>query len=73
MKIGIAGFSHETITFWPEITGLAEFERVAHHGKDVIEKGRGANSCIGGFIDVLEDLDDVQNVYANYTISMLEK
>jgi microcystin degradation protein MlrC len=54
MKIGIAGFSHETITFWPEITGLAEFERVAHHGKDVIEKGRGANSCIGGFIDVLE-------------------
>ena len=54
MKIGIAGFAHETITFWPEITDLAEFERTAHHGRDVIEKSRGVNSCIGGFVDVLE-------------------
>jgi len=54
MKIGIAGFSHETITFWPEITDLAAFERTAHHGRDVIEKSRGVNSCIGGFVDVLE-------------------
>jgi microcystin degradation protein MlrC len=54
MKIGIAGFGHETITFWPGITDLAAFERVAYHGRDVIDKNRGVNSCIGGFIDVLE-------------------
>jgi microcystin degradation protein MlrC len=54
MKIGLAGFGHETITFWPGITDLAAFERVAYHDQDVIEKNRGVNSCIGGFIDVLE-------------------
>ena len=54
MKIGIAGFGHETITFWPGVTDLAAFERVACHGRDVIDKNRGVNSCIGGFIDVLE-------------------
>ena len=54
MKIGLAGFGHETITFWPGVTDLAAFERVAYHGQDVIDKNRGMNSCIGGFIDVLE-------------------
>ena len=54
MKIGLAAFGHETITFWPGITDLAAFERIAHHGQDVIDKNRGVNSCIGGFIDVLE-------------------
>jgi len=54
MKIGIAGFGHETITFWPGVTDLAAFERLAYHGRDVIDKNRGVNSCIGGFIDVLE-------------------
>jgi microcystin degradation protein MlrC len=54
MKIGLAAFGHETITFWPGITDLDAFERIAHHGQDVIDKNRGVNSCIGGFIDVLE-------------------
>lgn len=54
MKIGLAGFGHETITFWPGTTDLAAFERIARHGLDVIDKNRGVNSCIGGFIDVLE-------------------
>jgi len=54
MKIGLAGFGHETITFWPGVTDLAAFERVAYHGQDVTDKNRGVNSCIGGFIDVLE-------------------
>jgi microcystin degradation protein MlrC len=54
MKIGLAAFGHETITFWPGVTDLAAFERVAYHGQDVIDKNRGVNSCIGGFIDVLE-------------------
>jgi len=54
MKIGLAGFGHETITFWPGVTELEAFERVAYHGQDVIDKNRGVNSCIGGFIAVLE-------------------
>ncbi len=54
MIIGLAGFGHETITFWPGVTDLAAFERVAYHSQDVIDKNRGVNSCIGGFIDVLE-------------------
>ena len=41
MKIGLAAFGHETITFWPGVTDLAAFERVAYHGQDVIAKNRG--------------------------------
>ena len=53
-KIGVAGFSHETITFWPGLTTLKDFERNAYHGEKVIEKAKGTNSCIGGFIEVCE-------------------
>ncbi|MFX0149862.1 MAG: M81 family metallopeptidase [Candidatus Hodarchaeota archaeon] len=54
MKIGLAGFGHETITFWPGVTRLEDFERVALYGKDIVEKRRGTNSAMGGFIDILE-------------------
>jgi len=54
MKIGIAGLEHETVSFWPGVTDLEEFERNAVHGPDVITKRRGTNTSIGGFIDVLE-------------------
>jgi microcystin degradation protein MlrC len=54
MKIGLGGFGHETITFWPGVTDLAAFERVALHGRDVIEKSRGTNTAMGGFVDILE-------------------
>ncbi|MES0325158.1 MAG: M81 family metallopeptidase, partial [Candidatus Bathyarchaeia archaeon] len=53
-KIGVAGFSHETITFWPGLTTLKDFEMNAYHGEKVIEKAKGTNSCIGGFIEVCE-------------------
>lgn len=53
-RIGIAGFSHETVSFWPGVTTLEEFERYSYYGKDIIEKGRKTNSCIGGFIEVCE-------------------
>ena len=54
MRIGLAGFGHETITFWPGVTSLEEFERVALYGRDVVEKRRGTNSAMGGFFYVLE-------------------
>lgn len=53
-KLGVAGFSHETITFWPGLTTLEDFERNAYHGEKIIEKAKGTNSCIGGFIEVCE-------------------
>ena len=54
MKLGIAGLGHETITFWPGTTGLEAFKRDELWGRDVIEKRRGTNTPIGGFIDVCE-------------------
>lgn len=54
MRIGIAGLEHETVTFWPGVTPLEDFERDALHGVEVIEKRRGTNTTIGGFIDVCE-------------------
>ena len=53
-RLGVAGFAHETITFWPGLTTLEDFERNAAHGGRVIEKARNTNSCIGGFIEVCE-------------------
>jgi len=56
-KLGLAGFAHETITFWPGLTTLEDFERNAAHGARVLERARGTNSCIGGFIEVCERED----------------
>jgi len=53
-KLGLAGFAHETITFWPGLTTLEDFERNSAHGAQVLEKARDTNSCIGGFIEVCE-------------------
>ncbi len=54
MKLGIAGFSHETVSFWPGVTDLKAFERTALYGEDVIKKRRGTNSSLGGFLDICE-------------------
>jgi len=54
MRLGIAGLGHETITFWPGVTGLEAFKRDELLGHDVIEKRRGTNTPIGGFVDVCE-------------------
>ncbi len=53
-RIGVAGFSHETVSFWPGVTTLEDFEQTSHYGVDIVEKGRGTNSCIGGFIEICE-------------------
>ena len=54
MKIGIAGLEHETVTFWPGTTDLEDFERDGLHGAGVIERRRGTNTSVGGFIDICE-------------------
>lgn len=54
MKLGVAGFSHETISFWPGVTDIKDFERNSYFGDELLEKAKGTNSCIGGFIEVCE-------------------
>lgn len=54
MKLGIAGLGHETITFWPGVTGLEAFRRDELRGREVVEKRRGTNTPIGGFVGVCE-------------------
>ncbi|UCH73458.1 MAG: M81 family metallopeptidase [Rhodospirillales bacterium] len=55
MKIAIAGFALESVSFLPVETGLADFESIALRGYALIEGLRGTASVGGGFIDVLED------------------
>ena len=43
---------HESNTFAPGITGTAQFG--TSHGAAIIERSRGGNSAIAGFIDVLD-------------------
>ncbi|MBN2334219.1 M81 family metallopeptidase [Candidatus Bathyarchaeota archaeon] len=54
LKLGVAGFAHETITFWPGLTTLEDFERNAYHGEAVLERAKETNSCIGGFMEVCD-------------------
>jgi microcystin degradation protein MlrC len=53
MRIAAGGVSHETTTFIPTMTTLADFEQGfgLYRGQQVIERFRGANMCTGGFID----------------------
>ena len=52
MRLGIAEFSLESVTFLPETTGIDVFEQGALRGPDVIAGNWGANTALGGFIDV---------------------
>ena len=53
--IAFAGFHIESVSFLPAYATLADFERVALRGSDIVGSLRGTNTVIGGFIDVLED------------------
>ena len=48
-RILIGGFSHETNTFNPVLTGWDEFRRSARYGQAVISGN--PHGCIGGFVD----------------------
>ena len=54
MRLGLAEFSLESVTFLPETTGVDVFERDAMRGPAVVAGNRGANTALGGFIDVCE-------------------
>ena len=54
MRLGIAEFSLESVTFLPETTGIDVFEQGALRGPEVVAGNRGANTALGGFIDICE-------------------
>jgi microcystin degradation protein MlrC len=54
MKVAIAGFNLESVSFLPYLTSLDEFRRAETSGSATVESLRGTNTVIGGFIDVCE-------------------
>lgn len=56
MRLAIAGFNLESVTFLPEPTSLAEFERLAKRGPDLTQAFAGTNTVPGGFLDACAEL-----------------
>lgn len=54
MRVAIAGFALESVSFLPNETTQEDFEHEARRGSDLIETLRGSASVAGGFIQVLE-------------------
>lgn len=55
MRIAVAGFWLESVTFLPDTTDIAEFEVSAKRGPAVIEGFAGTATPQGGLIDVLAE------------------
>ena len=57
MRIAVGGILHETSTFLPFPTALADFERGfgLYRGQEIAARFRGANMCIGGFLDAADE------------------
>ncbi|MDP2859498.1 MAG: M81 family metallopeptidase [Bacillota bacterium] len=54
MRIAIASFEDETMTFLNDPTGIERFEPGVRRGQDVIDKNRGIPTYINGYLRVLE-------------------
>ena len=56
MRIALAGILHETSTLVDTPTTMTDFERDhgIFRGEDLLDRFRGANICIGGFIDAAQ-------------------
>jgi microcystin degradation protein MlrC len=54
MHVAIAGLMLESVSFLPEPTTLADFQRRELVGRAVIDGHRGTNQIIGGFVEVCE-------------------
>ena len=56
MRVAVGGVLHETSTFLPFSTSVADFEQGfgLFRGDAVADRFRGANMCIGGFFDAAD-------------------
>jgi len=52
--VAIAGFKLESVTFLPNLTTLADYQAVECTGESMLAQHRGANTPVGGFIEVCE-------------------
>ena len=55
MRIAIAGFSLESVSFLPDPVTIEEFRRAETAGAAILPRFRGTNTVLGGFIKVLEE------------------
>lgn len=53
-RMAVGGIVHETVSFLPEATTLADFERRAVRGDEIAETFAGSNTVFGGFLDVCQ-------------------
>lgn len=67
MRIAIAGFHIESVSFLPVVSTYADFEQGCQRGADIIAALRGTNTVIGGFIDICEqegaEMEPIVNAY----------
>jgi microcystin degradation protein MlrC len=54
LRVAIAGFKLESVTFLPNLTTLADYQAVECAGPAMLQAHRGANTPVGGFIAVCE-------------------
>lgn len=54
MRIALAGFNLESVSFLPQETTIADFEHFETRGAAIVDKFRGTNTVMGGFIDICE-------------------
>ena len=62
MRIAVAEFSHETCTFCPEPTTIAQLDPHARRGAAVLDRVRGIPTYINGFIRAAEAASGIELV-----------
>ncbi|MFD1985450.1 M81 family metallopeptidase [Mesorhizobium newzealandense] len=54
MKVAIAGFILESVSFLPSVVTLEDFKRNESRGSKMVDRHRGTETVLGGFIDICE-------------------
>lgn len=54
MKVAIAGFGLESVTFLSNLTTLKDFERAESRGSEMLDRYRGTETVLGGFIEICQ-------------------
>jgi len=54
MRVAIAELMLESVSFLPDPTTLADFQRREYSGRAIIDTFRGTNQIVGGFVSVCE-------------------
>jgi microcystin degradation protein MlrC len=55
MRIALAGFNLESVSFLPEETTIEQFQHYESRGQDIVERFTGTNTVMGGFIDICNE------------------